>query len=97
VAFVFFELGALMNGNRIFQRQRVQAEFIAQARNGRAVGRLQFDPDETVRLADMIADVFKCDGSGCGIVEEQAVDDGLRQGWETCRDSRACLRSVRLN
>ena len=38
-------------------------------------GDLQFDPDEAIRLADMIADVVKCDRLGFGIVEEQAVDD----------------------
>jgi hypothetical protein len=37
VPFVFLELGALVDGNRIFQRKRVQAEFVAQARDGVAV------------------------------------------------------------
>ena len=59
VPFVFLEFGALVDGNRIFQRQRMEAEFIAQTRDGLAVGRLQFDPDETIRLSDMIADVVK--------------------------------------
>lgn len=79
MAVVFFQLGALVRGNRIFQRQRVQAEFLAEAGDGLAVGRFQFDPDEPIRLPDMVADVVECDGPGFGIGEEQAVDGGLRQ------------------
>ncbi|WP_237763178.1 hypothetical protein [Thiobacillus denitrificans] len=56
----------------------MQAELIAQMRNGLAVGRFEFDPDEAIRLADMIADIVQGDGLGLGIVEEQAVDDELR-------------------
>lgn len=67
-----------MGGNRIFQRQRMQPELIAQAGDGLAVGRFQFDPDEAIRLADVIADVVKWDGLDFGIVEEQAVDDVLQ-------------------
>jgi hypothetical protein len=78
---VFLELGALMRGNRVFQRQCVQAEFVAQTRDGLAVRRLEFDPDEAIRLADVIADIVECDrfGLGLGVAEEQAVDDGLRR------------------
>jgi hypothetical protein len=56
----------------------MQAELIAQTGDGLAVGRFEFDPDEAIRPADMIADIVKCDGLGFGIVEEQAVDDELR-------------------
>jgi len=59
---VFLEFGALVGGNRVFQRQRMQPEFIAETGDGLAVGRFQFDPDETIGLADMIADVVKWDG-----------------------------------
>ena len=64
-----------MGGNRIFQRQRMQPELIAQAGDGLAVGRFQFDPDETIRLADVVADVVEGNGPDFGIVEEQTVDD----------------------
>jgi len=60
----------------------MQSEFIAEARDGLAVGGFQFDPDETVRPADMVADVVKGDRAGCGVLEEQAVDDGLRGNVE---------------
>jgi hypothetical protein len=56
----------------------MQPEFVAQAGDGLAVGRLEFDPDETVRLADMVADVVQRDGLGFGIMEEQAVDGVLQ-------------------
>jgi hypothetical protein len=36
--FVFLELGALVGGNRVFQRQRMQAELVAQAGDGRLSG-----------------------------------------------------------
>jgi hypothetical protein len=78
VSVVFFELGALVGGDGVFQRQRMQAEFFAQARDQRAIGGLQFDPDETIVLADMVTDAVKGDGLGGGIMEEQAVDDELR-------------------
>jgi hypothetical protein len=64
MSFVFLELGTLMDGNRILKGQLMQAEFISQARDGLAVWRLQFDPDEAIRLTDMIADVVKCNGVG---------------------------------
>jgi len=79
VPFVFLELGSLMGGNRIFQRQRMQAEFVTQTGDGLAIGRFEFDPDEAIRLADVIADVVESDCLGFGILEEQTVDDGLRQ------------------
>jgi len=78
VAVVFLQLGALVGGNRVFQRQRMQAQFLAEAGDGPAVRGFQFDPDEPVRLPDMVADVVECDGLGFGVGEEQAVDDGLR-------------------
>jgi hypothetical protein len=37
----------------------MQPEFIAQAGDGLAVGRFQFDPYETIKLADMITDIVK--------------------------------------
>ena len=69
-----------MGGNGVFQRQRMQAELIAEAVDGLAVGRLQLNPDETIRLADMLADVVKRDRLGLSLVvtEEQAVNLGLR-------------------
>ncbi|WP_296822766.1 hypothetical protein [Thiobacillus sp.] len=76
---VLFQLGALVRGNRIFQRQRMQAEFLAKTSDGLAVRRFQFDPDEPVRLPDMLADVVECDGLGFGIGEEEAVDGELQQ------------------
>jgi hypothetical protein len=86
---VFLELCALMRGNRVFQRQCVQAEFVAQTRDGLAVRRLEFDPDEAIRLADVIADIVECDrfGLGLGVAEEQAVDDGLRRRGGSDRNS----------
>ena len=80
---VLFQLGALVRGNRIFQRQCMQAEFLAKAGDGLAVRRFQFDPDESIRLSDMIADVVECDGLGFGIGEEQAVDSELQQGGQS--------------
>ncbi|MFZ5574343.1 MAG: hypothetical protein ACOY5S_03955 [Pseudomonadota bacterium] len=53
---VFLELGALVGRDRVLQRQRVQAELLAQPRDGVAVGRLQLDPEEAVGLADVFAD-----------------------------------------
>ncbi len=76
VAFIFLELGALVGGNRIFQCQRVQSQFITKTRDGLAVGGFQLDPDEAVGLADVIADVVKCKGLDVCVLEEQAVDDG---------------------
>jgi glutathione synthase/RimK-type ligase-like ATP-grasp enzyme len=78
VPFVFLELGALVGGYRILQRQRMQAEFIAQTGDGLAVGRFELDPEEAIRLADMIADAVERNRLGLGILEEQAVDDELR-------------------
>jgi len=77
MAFVFLELGALVGGNRVFQRQRVQAERIAQASNGLAVRRPGFDPDEAVRLPDMLKDLVKRDSLGVSAMEERAVDGSL--------------------
>jgi len=76
---VLFQLGALVRGDCIFQRQRMQAEFLAKTGDGLAVRRFQFDPDESVRLSDMVADVVECDGMGFGIGEKQAVDGELQQ------------------
>jgi hypothetical protein len=76
---VFLEFCTLVDGNGIFQRQLVQAEFFTQPGDSLAIGRLQFDPDETIRIGNMLADVVKCNRLDRGIVEEQAVDDGLRQ------------------
>jgi hypothetical protein len=64
VPIVFLQFGTLVGGNRVFQRQRVQAEFLAQTGDGLAVRRFQFDPDETVRLPDMVANVVEFDGLG---------------------------------
>ena len=82
--FVFLQLGALMGGNGVFQRQRMQAELIAQTGDGLTVGRNEFDPDEAIRLADMIADVVKRDGFGLSlaVAEKQAVDVELRMRCE---------------
>jgi len=79
---VFLELGPLVGGNRILQRQRMQAEFVAQARDGPGIGGFEFDPDEAIRLTDMIADVVECNRLGAGILEEQTVDDGTRWKME---------------
>ena len=76
VSVVILQFGPLVRGNRVFQRQRVQAELLAEAGDGLAVGRFQFDPDEAVRLSDMVADVVERDGLGFGVEKEQAVDDG---------------------
>ncbi|MGB9128775.1 MAG: hypothetical protein WCB97_03930 [Thiobacillus sp.] len=76
---VFLEFCALMGGNRILQRQRMQAKLVAQTGDGLAVGRFEFDPYESIRPADMLADVVKSNRLDFGIVEEQAVDDELRQ------------------
>ncbi|WP_296891735.1 hypothetical protein [Thiobacillus sp.] len=76
---VLFQLGALVRGNRVLQRQRMQAEFLAKTGDGLAVRRFQFDPDESIRLSDVVADVVECDGLGFGIGEEQAVDGELQQ------------------
>jgi hypothetical protein len=78
VLVVFLELGALVGGNGIFQCQRMQAERLAQTGDERAVGRLQLDPYETISMTDMVTDAVEGDGLGGGVLEEQAVDDGLR-------------------
>ncbi|MDT3705390.1 MAG: hypothetical protein ROZ09_01095 [Thiobacillus sp.] len=67
---VFLDLGPLVAGNGVFQREFVQVEFLAQPRDSPAVGRFQFDPDEVVRAGDILADVVERDRLGCGIVEE---------------------------
>jgi len=79
VAFVFLEFWALVGGDRIFQCQRMQPQLIAQAGDGLAVGRFEFDPDEAIRLADMVADVVECNRLDFGVLKEQTVDDELRQ------------------
>jgi len=76
MSLIFFEFGTLVGGYGVFKRQRVQSQFVAQTGDGRAVGRLQFDPDEAVRLADMIADVVEINGLDGGVLKELAVDDG---------------------
>lgn len=76
---IFLELGTLVGGNRILQRQCMQPQLVAKPGDGLAVGRLELDPDEAISLADVIADVVERNRLGFGIVEEQAVDDGLRQ------------------
>jgi hypothetical protein len=68
----------------------MQPEFVAQAGDGLAVGLFELDPDEAVRLADMVADVGLRDGLGFGIVEEQAVDGELQLQQETCGDFSPC-------
>jgi hypothetical protein len=47
---VFLDLGTLVAGNGVFQREFVQAEFLAQPGDSFAVRRFQFDPDEAVWL-----------------------------------------------
>ncbi len=76
MAFILFEFGALMGGNRIFQCKRVQAEFIAEARYGVAVRRVQLNPDKAVRPPDMVADVAKRNGLKLVVAKKLAVDDG---------------------
>jgi hypothetical protein len=65
MAVIFLELGALVGGNGVFQRQRMQAELFAQTGDEFAIRRFQFNPDETIILADMVADIVKGDGLGC--------------------------------
>jgi hypothetical protein len=79
---VFLDFGALLGGNGIFQRELVQAEFFSQPGDGLAVGRFQFDPDETVEMGNMLADVVKRNRLDFGILEEQAVDDAPRSNKE---------------
>ncbi len=88
-----------MGGNGVFQRQCVQAELIAEAADGLAVGRLQLNPDEAIRLADMLADVVKRDRLGLRLVvtEEQAVNLGLRWDESKQGDSMACSGQLHLN
>jgi hypothetical protein len=76
---VFLDLGTLVAGDGVFQRELVQAEFLAQSGDRRAVRRFQLDPDEVVGAGDVLADVVERDRLDYGIVEEQAVDDGTRQ------------------
>ncbi|MFO7541490.1 MAG: hypothetical protein R6W97_01610 [Thiobacillus sp.] len=76
---VFLELGTLVGGNGILQRQRMQAQLVSETRDGVTVGRGQLDPDETIRLADMAADFVKRDGLGTRVPEQQVVDDGPRR------------------
>jgi hypothetical protein len=78
VLLVFFQLGALVGGNRVFQRQRMQAEFVAEAGDGLAVRRLEFDPDEAIILPDVVADVVESDAADVSILEKLAVDVGLQ-------------------
>jgi len=94
---VFLEFCTLMGGNGIFQRKLVQAEFFAQPGDSLAVGGFQLDPEETIGMGNMLADVVKFDRLDFGIVEEQAVDDELRQRWEQLGDSRACSGQLHAN
>jgi hypothetical protein len=86
VSLVVFQFGPLVRGNRVFQRQRMQAEFLAQAGDGLAVRRFQFNPDETIRFFDVVTDVVEFDGLGFGIGKEKAVDDGLQLRGARCCD-----------
>src|SRR5512135_3138237 len=56
----------------------MQAEFLAQAGDGLAVGGFQFNPDEAVGFPYMVADVVECDRLGLVCGKKQAVDDGLQ-------------------
>ena len=47
----------------------MQAKLVPQSRDGLVVGRSQLNPDEAIRLADMIADVGKGNGLDFRIVE----------------------------
>ena len=78
VLFIFLQLGTLVGGNGILQRQRMQSKLIAEAGDGQAVWRFELDPDETIRLTDMVADIVKRNGLNLGVMEEQAVDGGTR-------------------
>jgi hypothetical protein len=78
VLFIFFQFGTLVGRDGILQRQRMQPKLIAEAGDGQAVWRFELDPDETIRLADVVADIDKRNGLDLGVVEEQAVDDGTR-------------------
>ena len=78
VLFIFLQLGTLVGGDGIFQRQRMQAKLIAEAGDGLAVWRFELDPDETIRLTDVVADIVKCNVLDLGVVEEQAVDGSTR-------------------
>jgi len=60
------------------QRQFVQAEFLTQPGDRLAVRVLHLDPDETIGMHNMLADVVEFDRLDGGIVEEQAVDGDLR-------------------
>jgi hypothetical protein len=57
-----------MRGNRVFQCQRMQAEFVAQVLDGLAVGRVEFDPDEAIRTIDVVTDVCECNRPGLRLV-----------------------------
>jgi phage tail protein X len=77
MALVFLKLGTLVGGNRVFQRQRVQTERIAQAGDGLAVWRPGLDPDEAIRLPDMLTDIVERDSQGVSAKKERAVDRSL--------------------
>ncbi|MCA1979100.1 MAG: hypothetical protein LDL19_07665 [Thiobacillus sp.] len=81
--FVFFQLGSLVGGDRVLQRQRMQAELVAEPGDGLAVGRFQFDPEKAVRLADVLADVVEGNRPGLAVENEQAVDD-IASGGGNC-------------
>jgi hypothetical protein len=69
----------------VFQRQFVQAEFLTQPGDRLAVGCFHLDPDETIGMRNMVADVVKFDRLDLGVVEKQAVDGGLR--WQGNEDA----------
>jgi beta-phosphoglucomutase-like phosphatase (HAD superfamily) len=71
---VFLQLRSLMGGNRVLQRQRVQPQFVAEARDRLAVRRFQLDPEKAIGLADVFADIVEGERAGFGVVDEQAVD-----------------------
>jgi len=78
MAAIFLELGALVDGNGVFQRQFVQPELLAQLGDGAAVRRSQLDPDEIIRIADVLADILQRDGVGRFGPEQQTVDNGFQ-------------------
>jgi len=54
----------------------MQAKLAPQSRNNLPVRGFQFNPDKTIGLADMVADIVKRDGLDFSVLEKKAVDDG---------------------
>jgi hypothetical protein len=83
VAVVLVYLRPLVVAGGVFDRQRVEAELLAQQRRVALLRVLNVEPDELAGLADQLADVDRVDG-----MDEAAVGAAHRQMARVGRHGR---------